>query len=382
MDEYKPLRVKMTPEERINLIIGLLLDKRNDGTSPFSDFSEGGQNRNIIESSDIEFEELHNKLDQVDKSGYVQFAEEGWLDLIGNFEGIPRKEAEQSRGPLRFSFEEEDIKQEDTLIPQFSRVQNEKGEEYETIEDVTLLAGESSVDTFGVSVFGGLETNTPANTINIIVEDELDADLIVNNLSPFVGGSEKEDDDSYRFRVHEEKKNGRGMGRLRWYKSQAESISGVHDVVLYNMPFGSGYTVGMVVNSIVKPISDEVVNRVISFFSQEDIQIGGMDVFAKKASEKPVNFEITGTVARGQNPEIVKETVSNDLKYLLNGGTTSTGIKYNGFNTGESLATTQTYAVLMALRSIFPSWWITLPNADITPRSDEVLVFGEANIQL
>jgi len=178
-----------------------------------------------------------------------------------------------------------------------------------------------------------------------------------------------------------EHEKGKKVGTLDWYKSQAEIIEEVHDVVLFNRPVGN-YTVGIVVNSKSKPIPDNLINIVRDWFYLDENLIGGMDVIVKKADEKPTSFQITGAVAKGQNPDVVKGIINNDLMCLIEGGATSTGINYFGLNIGETLYLTQIYDVLMAIKHILPTWYITALSVDITPRSDQVLVFGEAKIQL
>lgn len=379
----------LTDEEVTNQMISLYREKYEDGTSPIRDFFEGSQIRNILASTSIEGSQLRSLINLILKMGYVSYAKAGWLDILGEEYDVLRISAIKSRGFLLFTYPigEEDNEDpslyEPITIPAFTYVAPSKSSylEYETLEDVVIHPG-SSVTVPAQSVQGGIQGDIGARKIDSIIDDNEELwDLEVINPLAFIGGEEEEDDESYRERIKNRQKEIEKWGTLDWYEARAEEIEGVHDATIVNQPVGR-YTVGLIINGIIKPTSDELVNQVRDWFYQRKSLIGGMDILVKKVDERPVNYQITGTVAKGQNPELVRETIKNDLKCLLEGGTTSTGIKYDGFNSGEKLYMTQNYAVLMALKNILPSWYITIPNIDIIPRSDEVLIFGEVNFLL
>jgi uncharacterized phage protein gp47/JayE len=329
--------------------------------------------------------------------GFVQYARGGWLDILGLEFNVPRYSSVHSRGPLLFTYDidsgVEDESEENTeeldytlydpiIIPAYTIVAPSKNDfEYETLEDKVIMPG-TSVTVFGQCVLGGEQGNISRGKIDSIIDDNDELwDLTVVNPEPFTGGKEEEEDEPYRARIQKRQKELERVGTLDWYKSRAEDVEGVLDAVVINQAVGP-YTVGLIINGTQKPTSDELLDKVRDWFYQRNNLIGGMEVKVKKVNEKPVNFQITGTTAKGQNPTIVNETIQEDLRCLVNGGTTSTGIKYSGLGIGETLYLTQIYSVLMALKSVLPSWYVTVPNVEIVSRSDEVLVFGDCNILL
>lgn len=381
----------LSEEEVTNQMISLYREKYEDGTSPIRDFFEGSQIRNILSSTSIEGSQLRSLINLMLKMGYVNYAKAGWLDILGEEHNVLRISAINSRGFLLFTYPMEvDDNEESNLdpnlhdsitIPAYTYVAPSKNStlEYETLEDTVIHPGQS-VTVPAQCVQGGVEGNIVARKIDNIIDDNDELwDLEVINPQAFNGGENEEDDDSYRVRIQAKQKERERVGTLDWYKSRAEDIAGVHDVTLFNRPVGN-YTVGIIVNANSKPTSKNLANIVRDWFYKQENLIGGMDVIVKTVNEKPVNIQMTGTITNGQNPVLVRETINNDLKCLIEGGTTSTGIKYPGLNIGETLHLTQIYSVLMALKSVLPSWYITIPNIDINPRSDEVLTFGEVNL--
>ena len=398
-DDDFPIVPHLLPseEEIVKQMIIYYKEEYEGKRSPISDFFEGSQIRNILASTSIEGFQLRWLINFMLKMGYVRYARGGWLDILGLEFNIPRYSSVHSRGQLLFTYdiddEVEDESEENTkkvnatlydpiIIPAYTTVAPSKNDlEYETLEDVVILPG-TSVTVFGQCGLGGEQGNISRGKIDSIIDDNDELwDLTVINPEPFTGGKEEEEDEPYRARIQNRQKELERVGTLDWYKSRAEDVEGVLDAVVINQAVGP-YTVGLIINGTQKPTSDELVDKVRDWFYQRNNLIGGMDVIVKKVNEKPVNFQITGTVAKGQNTTMVNETTQDDLRCLVNGGTTSTGIKYSGMGIGETLHLTQIYGVLMALNNILPSWYVTVPSIEIFSRSDEVLVFGDCNILL
>jgi uncharacterized phage protein gp47/JayE len=375
------LGVIVSTEFIVNNMIENYHEEYEKGKSPINYFEPGGQVRNILDSTANEGFQLRWLLDKILRNSFVQTAEGQFLDIWGALFGVPRKAEVKSTGLLTFSDPDGDLT-ETIYIPAYTRVamSGDTVLEFETTVDARLDPfGEVTIP--AQCIYGGDMSNVGRNKIDTIIEDNLELqDLTVINNTPFLGGEEEEEDDPYRYRILEHNKNGNKVGTPPWYKAQAESIEGVHDVVVINVP-GGKYTVGIVVNANNKAQSDVVVNRVRDFFLREDQEIGGMTVLVKKADEKPVNFEINGTLARGFDKQTATEMINDDLRAFIEGGITSRGIRYAGFNSGDTMRLTGVYNVLLEVRAL-QSFTLALPRFDVDSRTEEVLIMGSSIINI
>lgn len=278
-----------------------------EGKSPISYLEEGGEARNLLEA--YGFIAVFYILFYINTMALMYFLPHStgdFLDTLGR--DNLRKPASKSRRELLFYFPNEVVKDYPVTIPAYTVAftEDDEGLEFETTEEVVLEAGQNNISAPAQSVYGGSEYNVGSNLVTLL-EDEID-DLEVTNPYPFIGAVDDEDDESYRARLLEEKRDIK-FGSIEWYKYAAEKIEGVHDVNAINCIHGD-HTVGIIVN----PSVDDIINSVTDFFSSPSNIPGGNTNYVYGAT--PINIDLiieNITFASGINPQDGIEEIETQL---------------------------------------------------------------------
>jgi hypothetical protein len=333
-----------------------------DGKSPIQYLEEGGEARGLLDAINrgglFEFFYL---LNQGVLMQYIPYAKGDFLDILGR--NNTRNPPKNSYGDLLFKLPDDEIKNYPITIPNYTLVSTEddEGLEFETIEEKTLVAGENSILVRGRSLYGGTEYNIGSNIITILDED-LD-DLEVTNPTPFVGGTDAEDDEEYRVRLLNEQ-DGLNFGSVEWYHTMAEKIEGVHDVNIINCQEGD-YTIGIIVN----PPVEEVINRVTTFFTQDNNTPGGITAYISESNILAVDVVVNDCVfATGVNPDDVIEEIQTAL---LN--------YFNRLIIAQSVTRSDILTVLSKITNLI-GYNLVNPMEDINSEDDSVFVAGTITI--
>jgi len=143
-----------------------------------------------------------SKLSDIDEPGVLYAILYGIAQKIAEV-GCTRKDGTKATGTLRFS--RSTPADRDYLIPKGTRARTPLQPDktylsFETTEDATLQAGQTSVDVPAQSVTAGSQYNVDANKI-IILETKVNGVTNVTNPSAFTGGVDPESDDDYRSRI-------------------------------------------------------------------------------------------------------------------------------------------------------------------------------------
>lgn len=221
---------RISPAVLVEKMIEHLQELVDSGESQITDVNVGSEIRNILESMAMSMYTYDYDLMRYGEMTLVRYAEGGWLDDIGWGYGIERKSASRSYGYVTFSIKTP--LSMDYTIPEGTRLLNRKtGYTYVTTDDATISVGETTVTAYAVAVIPGEESNCATGTITAFdVEQRLRTDLRVVNHTPFVGGANQENDESYRDRILKFLRGG-NFGSLPYYVSICKNITGVHDVV-------------------------------------------------------------------------------------------------------------------------------------------------------
>ncbi|KZX16656.1 baseplate J-like protein [Methanobrevibacter cuticularis] len=283
-----------------------------EGKSPIKYLDEGGEARNILEV--ISFIIIFYFLFYLNSMALVYFIPHSsgdFLDILGR--DNLRSAAEKSKRDLLFYFPDDAVKDYDITIPAWfvASTEDDEGLEFETIVETVLVAGQNSVLVPAQSIYGGSEYNVGSNRVTVL-EEELD-DLEVTNPNPFIGGTDDEDDESYRAKLLAEKR-GVNFGSVEWYKDEAEKIDGVHDAKIVNCENGN-HTLGIIIN----PPVDDIISNVINFFSSPGNIPGGNSHYIYGVTPVSVDLIIENiTFSPDINPQDGRDEIQTRLLNFFN----------------------------------------------------------------
>lgn len=135
------------------------------------------------------------------KQNLVAYARAPMLDYLGELVGVTRLPAQPAKTTLRFTFAPPLAT--DLLIPAGTRVEGGDGTAiFATDADVTLLAGQLSIDTAATCEEPGAAGNAwQPGQINNMVDELGDVEVTATNTTVTSGGVEEEEDDRLRERI-------------------------------------------------------------------------------------------------------------------------------------------------------------------------------------
>jgi uncharacterized phage protein gp47/JayE len=361
-----------------DVITQRLIDYFRTAQTVITDFNEGAEARNLLESVGISVYEQRFLIDYMLRMGYVHTASGDWLDGIGILVNCTRKQTIQSIGLLVITSPE--AKAYDIVIPDGTLFlcSTDPTLYFESVGDQTLTAGSTTLIINGTASSGGSNGNVIAgkiDTFNTAIED-----LTVNNPEPFTMGSDVEDDEAFRERILEAGK-GSTTGSITWYKVEGSKVPGVHDVAVINKPLDPGYDIKLLVNGNTKPTFDSIITEVHSLFLQEDHMIGGVNVLVTSPTFINQDVNISVLLKDGYTWSVIEPVLESDIKCYFNGGTTSYGISYVGLNGGEGITLSILQMIIVnSLGTTFLDYTITSPSANVIITDEQAIMLGNINL--
>lgn len=315
-----------------------------DESTEITDFNEGSEIRNILESLAVDIYHLEENDNEQSKIAFISTAYGEWLDKHGEKYNIYRDEGSEAVGILEFSVPSplptEVIIPEETIV-----VCEDSGLQYITSVETVLSVGETSVSCQAYCYTSGADGNADADTITIFFENPPDNSMSVTNPEPFTGGRDWEDDDSFRERIELTAKQD-SFGSLSYYMNLGANVDGVHDVYLAEDP-SELYTKLVVVNGDEKPTPDNVMVQCLAQFTRQE----NLVLKHKFGVVKPTYVDLDLKLYLYVYDIIDQDEVSNLLKCLLNGGSYD-GTRYEGLSVGESLSKNRIMSVLETMSEI------------------------------
>lgn len=159
----------------------------------------GDERRIFAEALVPLFVAMYSAVNDAARQKMLRYARGEVLDALGERSGVLRQEPVPAETTLRFSITE--AINQNIIIPAGTRVTGDYVRYFSTQTSVVLMAGALSVEVEATAENGGVDYNDiPAGTLNVIV------DLIpyvdsVENITATAGGSDQEDDETYRERI-------------------------------------------------------------------------------------------------------------------------------------------------------------------------------------
>lgn len=141
------------------------------------------------------------QIDASGKSNLLYYAQDDFLDHLGLMRDTPRVEAQASVTTQRFTLSS--VRPNNVGIPQGTRVTADNQLYWETTEPATIVTGQLSVDVTVEALTPGEEANgIEVGEINRLV-DPIPYVQTVSNTEITAGGADREDDESYRYRIYQ-----------------------------------------------------------------------------------------------------------------------------------------------------------------------------------
>lgn len=369
-DEFTNIEgLKINRTEIVQRMIDYYKTAYGEGNTKITDFNEGSEARNFLEAVSVSAYELRYWVDFLNRQGFPQTAVSGYLDLLGVQVNCYRKSAEKSTGYITFTTEA--IKSYNITIPTGTQVKTGgiDGVYFVTTEQVILTAGTLSVNAPIEAVLAGEDYNVNAETIDEL-PNPID-DLTVLNAAETAGGTDEETDAAFSERIIEAGQGGQ-VGTESWFQTMAESITGVHDAKVISNPDGEEYNVKVLVNGDITPTPTEVLNNVLALLNNADNKVAGLKITVDKPSyiETAVTADIT--IVDGYVWLDVKADIENNIDCYFNGGETTYGTEYSGFNIDDELIRTQLMQIINNTDGVL-DYSLTAPADNVsTTEEDEV----------
>ena len=176
---------------------------------------------------------LLNKINRTGKMNLLKSSEEDFLDGLGALVGTTRIPASAARAVIQIKLSAE--REQETIIPQGTRVSPEKNIYFATVSDVVIPAGETSAQVTALCTeTGEIGNGYAVGEIKEIVDPIAYVASMVN-ISKSAGGSDREEDDSLRERIFTAPESYSCAGSEGAYIYHAKSVnSAVIDVEPYS----------------------------------------------------------------------------------------------------------------------------------------------------
>lgn len=343
-DEFTTIDgLKVKRSEIVQRMVDYYKAAFGDGLTKLTDFNEGSEARNFLEAVSIPAYELRYWIAFMVRQAFPQTAVKGYLDLLGVMFNCYRKLAVKATGHVTFTTP--GTKSYNITIPSGTEVKTGgvDGVYFVTTEQAVVTAGNLTITAPIAAVVAGDEGNVIAGTIDEL-PNPID-DLTVTNAAATENGSDEEDDETFRARILEAGQAGQ-VGTEAWFKSMAESITGVHDAKVISNPDGEDFNVKILVNGFETPTPDGVINAVLTLLTNENNKVAGLKITVDKPNYLQTAITATVTLVEGYNWSEVSANIESNINCYFNGGETTYGTEYPGLDIDDDLIRTQVMQVI------------------------------------
>ncbi len=266
------------------------------------------------------------KLQNILRLAFPQTSYEQYLDFLGEIKGVFRHPAVPATGTVVF------MGQPETVIPAgFVALTEATGSfpaiEFQTKERVQI--GEDGTVTVAAECLeSGTIGNVAANTITLLSEPINDLTSVINP-EPFTGGTEMEDDDSFRERIlaaYDEPLSGAKKDYERW----AKEVPGVGAVYVIPLWTGPGTVKVLIMDSNGQPANEDLIAAVQNHIAPDGNLGGGLapigaDVTVDAPEVFAVDIAFSLFLKDGYDAETVVENIKARLRDFMAGFELNTG---------------------------------------------------------
>ncbi|MGN0519074.1 MAG: baseplate J/gp47 family protein [Acutalibacteraceae bacterium] len=202
------------------------------------------------------------RLDKIKKEMFVETATGAELDKHGMQRGLVRKDAVASSGVLSFSAQFDTLSY-DIEVPKgtICSTSGENPIRFITDENVVIESGSESYSVNAHALTAGSNGNVASGTVTVVVTPGI-ANITVNNENPFTGGSDAEDDKTFRNRIIDAYKNISTGSNAAYYKKLALEHKGVYSANVVSRPDGQRGKVYIYVSGKGVLLSQDIIDEI------------------------------------------------------------------------------------------------------------------------
>ena len=365
---YNILGQEISRSLLVQQMINYYNEKLELGETKVTDFNEGSEIRNLLESIAVDLYDLMEDNYEVSKIAFIPTAYGEWLDNHGAnpLINLPRNQGTESVGIVTFSIPE--VTDTDIVIGDGTViVSSENNLQYATDGDCIISAGTTSNDVFISCLTVGEDGNAGANTLTIIDDNNIDSRVSVTNEEALAGGTDYEEDDPYRERLLNFIRKD-DFGSLGYYEELGANVEGVHDIVIFQGDPNTIY-----VNGDNKPIEDYVLANVLTEFTDSANIVLGHNFIVNRVEYVTIGRGFVVNINSEQ--EISNEDINELLTCIFNGGTTKNNYVFEGLNIDDSLS----YSTLV---NAFESNFDTITSVNFTLNGSTFTELKVSNVAL
>lgn len=249
-----------------------------------------------------------------------------YLDFLGEMKGVFRRPAISATGTVIF------MGQPGTVIPAGFVVLTEAAGPSPAIEFQTKeraqIGEDGTVTVTAECLEPGTVGNVTANTITLLSEPIAGVTSVINP-EPFSGGTEAEDDESFRERIlaaYDEPLSGAKKDYIRW----AKEVPGVGAVYVIPLWDGPGTVKVLITDSNDQPANQELIDAVQAHIAPDGNLGGGLapigaDVTVDAPEVFVIDIAFSLFLKDGYDAEIVVENIKTRLRDFMAGFELNTG---------------------------------------------------------
>lgn len=338
------------------------------GETKITDFNEGSEIRNLLESISVNHYTIMDEQNDLASIAFIDTAEGEWLDKHGAKPHInlPRIQGSESVGEVTFTIPS--AATSDILIPEGTViVSTDTGLEFATDYECTILIGETSVTTVASCLTVGEDGNIDSGSIDQIDDNYFsDTTVTVTNANAFTGGEDYEDDFIYRERLLNYIQRP-DFGSVPYYQNLAKSLKEVHDILMVDE---TDYTKKILVNPILKT-STGYVNSVLAKVLELFTDPSNIILNHRFAVAAPVFDEVTFTITVNVSSTATTNTYWNHLRKYIDKGQAGTGYLYEfpGLGINEEMTYESVESALLLMPNVVSVSSIKVNGANLTTLS-------------
>lgn len=258
------------------------------------------------------------KLQNILRLAFPQTSYGQYLDFLGEMKGVFRHPATPATGTVVF------MGQPGTVIPAGFVALTEATGSFPSIrfriKETVTISSDGTVMATAECLESGKIGNVAAGTITVLNEP-INGVTSITNPDSFTGGTEVEDDESYRERIlaaYDEPLSGAKKDYIRW----AKEVPGVGDVYVIPLWAGPGTVKVLIMDSNGQPANQELIEAVQNHIAPDGNLGGGLapigaDVTVDAPEVFEVNIALTIVLKDGYSLEDVMEDLTANIKQFL-----------------------------------------------------------------
>jgi len=258
------------------------------------------------------------KMQNILRLAFPQTSYGQYLDFLGEMKGVFRHPATPATGTVVF------MGQPGTVIPAGFVALTEATGSFPSIrfriKETVTISSDGTVMATAECLESGKIGNVAAGTITVLNEP-INGVTSITNPDSFTGGTEVEDDESYRERIlaaYDEPLSGAKKDYIRW----AKEVPGVGDVYVIPLWAGPGTVKVLIMDSNGQPANQELIEAVQNHIAPDGNLGGGLapigaDVTVDAPEVFEVNIALTIVLKDGYSLEDVMEDLTANIKQFL-----------------------------------------------------------------